>query len=89
MGLSPLLHIVQLFTHVLSPLLGLSPLLHRCEDHRKVVCLSPLELHTPFGGSRDMGLRGPQVSLRLVDLLLRIYQGALQLGDLGLGMAKV
>ena len=54
-----------------------------------MVCLSPLALHTPFGGSRDMGLRGPQVSLRLVDLLLRIYQGALQLGDLGLGMAKV
>ena len=36
-----------------------------------------------------MGLRGPQVSLRLVDLLLRIFHGALQLGDLGLGMAKV
>ena len=36
-----------------------------------------------------MGLRGPQVSLRLVDLLLRIFHCALQLGDLGLGMAKV
>ena len=43
----------------------------------------------PFGGSRDMGLRDPQVSLRLVDLLLRIFHAALQLGDLGLGMAKV
>ena len=42
---------------------------------------SPYRQHLP--------LRDPQVSLRLVDLHLRIFHGALQLGDLGLGMAKV